>query len=68
MNYYALAKQTYLFSVVRYGLQDGTQCLEADGYIQQMGCVEKVVEVSKQWEQEVESNVEEGLKQYNIKK
>lgn len=50
-----------MFPVVRDRLQDGSERFEADGDVKQMGRVEEVVEVTKQREQEVESDVEKSL-------
>jgi hypothetical protein len=52
---------TNLFAVVRDGLEDGAQRLEADGHVQQVSSEEKEVEVAQQREEEVPQNVQERL-------
>ena len=44
------------------GLQDGAKRLEADGDVEQVCGVEKVIEVAENGEEEVEEDVEEGLR------
>jgi hypothetical protein len=60
-----LRKRTDLFAIVCDRLQDGSQRLEADRDIEQMSSIEEVVVVAKQREDEVTSDVQEGL-QRNI--
>lgn len=47
------SKLFYLFSVMRYGLQDRTQRLETDSDIEQMSGEEEIVEVTKDREDEI---------------
>ena len=56
----------YLFSVVCDRLQDGTQRLDTDGYVQQVSRKEEVVKVTQHREGKVPGNVQEGLKKRNI--
>jgi len=50
-----------LFSVVRDGLEDGAERLEADGHVEQVRGVEEVVEVAEHREHEVPRDVQERL-------
>ena len=52
---------TRLFSVVRDRLQDGAERLETDGHVEQVRCVEEVVEVAEDREHEVPRDVQERL-------
>ena len=46
-------------------LHDGSQRLEANGHVQQVGSKEEVVEVAEHGKYEVPNYVEEGLKRKN---
>ena len=51
----------HLFAVVGDGGQDGAQCLDAHGDVQQVAGEEEVVVVSQQGHDEVPAQVKEGL-------
>ena len=53
--------QTDLFSVMGYGLQDGFQCWDNNGYIQKMSCEEKVAKVSHDRQDKIAQIVQENL-------
>lgn len=56
-----LYRVVYLFSIMCDRLQDGTQGLEADGNIQQMGGKEEIVEVAHHGEGKVPEGIEERV-------
>lgn len=55
-------RQHQLLSVVRYGLQDGTQSLKTDRDVQQVSGEEEIIVIPKDRKGEVPQTVQERLK------
>ncbi len=56
---WSVGVRTYLFAIVSDGLQDGAECFEAHGHVDEVRGKEEVVDVAEARHHEVPPNVQE---------